>query len=74
MQELYSRVFSEYGLAVLALVAGNVIQALAIRTLYKRNVTMVDRAHESQARSARVGENLSAALAGRRTRSEPPNS
>ena len=67
MSELYSRVFSEYGLAVLVLALGNVGQGIAIRTLYKRNVDLSNRL-------LRVGENLAAALGKKRSRSEPPPS
>jgi hypothetical protein len=65
MSDIYSRVFSEYGLAVLTLALGNVGQGLAIRALYKRNVQLSDRL-------SRVGENLAAALGRKRSQSEHP--
>ena len=67
MQDFYSRVFSEYGLAVLTLALGNVAQAIGIRTLYRRNVDLSNRL-------LRVGENLAAALGKKRARSDPPPS
>lgn len=67
MQDFYSRVFSEYGLAVLVLALGNAAQGLALRTLYRRNVDLSNRL-------IRVGDNLAAALGKKRGRSDPPTS